>query len=244
MSEDDAVMSIALKIILCALLLLLVSVVLLVLYRLFTFYRKIKLFFSSLKGFANVIPPSRITLKAEQQINWNRTEGMLDCKMTLEKLGFKHAGDFSVKEMPLTFLAGYIHPASHVLAAVYDHDKLGTWTDIFVPFENGSSLTISNTPQGGSLDSMPGMEKKFMKNAPIQELYHAIIKDLSGRSSDSEQIRVLKVEEFASEFEETYAKEMDWRNTRGGASADEVKRIAGEISKPFHTEIFALKLGE
>jgi hypothetical protein len=66
-----------------------------------------------------------------------------------------------------------------------------------------------------------------MKESSLEEL---IAKVLSERKNKA--CKTISKEEFSSNFEEAYKKEMKWRMDRGGPTALEVKRVADEMNVP------------
>jgi len=139
-----------------------------------------------------------------------------------EKAGFSRIGSFVIPEMPGICLAAFVNRDNNLYAIIYDHPRVGVFSDIVAYYAEEGSLTASSMPLGGSLDQRPGHVKVFLKGGSITELMNLLEKNLDGR-----ELRRLTLESFKEDFEQAYADEMDWRASRGGPTEDEVRRSAG-----------------
>ncbi|OGF44711.1 MAG: hypothetical protein A2231_05145 [Candidatus Firestonebacteria bacterium RIFOXYA2_FULL_40_8] len=149
----------------------------------------------------------------------------------LQNTGFKDLGVYKVAEMPVT-LRGFVNSFEHFTAAVYFHPKAGAWADICVVYVDGTGLTVTNAPMGGVLDSRPGQEKVYKKGISLHELL-AIAKTKRKVGPYNEPVTA---KAFVTFFEDAYAKDMAWRQSKGGITAEEVRRVAEEGGRTVSAE--------
>ena len=150
---------------------------------------------------------------------------------TFQKHGFDLAGHYECPEMPVVKISGFVKPSEQIIGVIYDHSIAGIWTDICVEYNDGESLTVSNAPMGQEMDHMPQSTKIYMKGSSLEELLAKILAERKNKGR-----KTITKEEFSSNFEEAYKKEMKWRMDRGGPTALEVKRVADEMGVPLDSE--------
>ena len=151
-----------------------------------------------------------------------------------EAEGFRRIGAFCVRELPVTLVA-LLHPAERAYAVVYEHAQSGIWSDVCIYYADAGSLTVSNTPQGGLLDQRPAHVKLYDVNADERRLV-AMMRDARAAGAP---LRELSGAAFVSDFERSYRDEMDWRMGRGGATLDEVRRVAAGSAQRFGEDTIA-----
>ena len=142
----------------------------------------------------------------------------------LETLGFNPIGTYQVKEMPGVTLVAFTQSFKAVCAVVYRHPLAGVFMDMCSMTEDDRGLTVTNAPAGGNLDHPPGREKIFEPKAALCRLYDRVLSDRPAGPH-----RRLDASNFARVFEEEYAREMKWRQGRGGVTEEEVRREAHAI---------------
>jgi hypothetical protein len=92
---------------------------------------------------------------------------------------------------------------------------------MFSKTEDDRSLTVTTAPAGQELDQPAGHEKIFDTSLSIAQMC-----DLVLRRRPQGAFEKWNVANFAAKFEAAYAKEMDWRRSRGGVTREEVRRVA------------------
>ncbi len=166
--------------------------------------------------------PSRVTLMEVNDPEWAQHANVRNALSELRALGFQPAGTYDVLEMPHLHLVGLVHPEDYLYAAVYVLPEEQVWTDLYSEQVGGESLTISNVETAGTLDRAPGRRQLSDPAWGIPELYDCI----KAERGDG-PFKDVDAADFKSEFEQAYAVEMDWRNSRGGVPTwDEFLRIA------------------
>jgi len=145
-----------------------------------------------------------------------------------EAEGFRRIGAFSIREMPVTLVA-LLHASERAYAVVYQHPKSGVWSDVCLYYADAGSLTVSNTPLGGMLDQRPAHVKVYDASADERR----IVEMMRGALAPGAPLRAVSEAAFVSDFQRAYQDEMDWRMGRGGATLDEVRRVAAGMPERF-----------
>ena len=136
------------------------------------------------------------------------------------ELGFVAVGTFTIPELPSVTLGMLLHAQERAYAIVYEHPKVGMWHEIVSRYEDGTGFTMSNntTPQ---LDQRPGnpvvrapgfmpgaLWSRFKAERPAGE---RVLLDDAG---------------IVTRFQDAWRDSTAWRKARGGATRDEVERVA------------------
>ncbi len=151
--------------------------------------------------------------------------------MLFKRNGFELAGHYDCPEMPGVKISGFVKPSEQFIGVIYDHPIAGIWEDICVEYNDGESLTVSNAPMGHEMDHMPQSTKIYMKGSSLEELFSKVLSERKNKGT-----KTITKENFSSNFEEAYKKEMKWRMDRGGPTALEVKKVADEMGVPLDSE--------
>lgn len=151
-----------------------------------------------------------------------------------KNLGYKDLGTFGVEEMPGLQLNALVKAAESSYCIIYEHPVVGMFCDALVCYENKQALTVSSAPTGHQMDVRPGQKKLWFKGQPFSELYAQMQRelcDLPLRPIDDTP------EQFIAIFQQAYANDMDWRNSRGGATIEEIRRVAESSGKTYSEEV-------
>jgi hypothetical protein len=146
-------------------------------------------------------------------------------------LGFSDMGTFGVKEMPGTVMLAMYNSEKDFTAVVYEHPAVGVFSEVLALYEDGGAVTAGNAPQGGNLDWPEDRIKMNDKGADPKRLFEFVSEYL-----DRKPLRRVGPDNFASVYEGEYAKVMDWRLKRGGATKEEIRRVAASMGKTGVTE--------
>jgi hypothetical protein len=147
---------------------------------------------------------------------------------TLEELGYQRVGCYAVDPMEGAWLVGLVEPRHDAWAAVAFHPRAGVFTDLFIRHASVGSLTVSNAPTGGELDQRPGHHKVFDATL-VEPAMHELLLQQAGE-------RARKPSDpagFTTMYETAYADDMAWRLEHGGATVEEVRRIAENTNGEF-----------
>jgi hypothetical protein len=172
------------------------------------------------KSFASI--PPHITLHPTAHPEWKNAGKEKELTAGLRALQFYELGAFTIPELKM-LSKGFLRPEDRVIGALFEHSETGIWADLFVEYEDGKSLTVSNSPRGGELDKMPGHEKIIDSGLTLVQMLQ-LLDDRRG----AETARFVSPMDFPEMVRNAYAREYEWRKERGGASAQEVLRVAGK----------------
>lgn len=129
----------------------------------------------------------------------------------LPGLGYEEVGFFDLDIMGGLRLQAWVHSDLGLYSVVYSSPRAGIWSDVVTKYEDGTSLTYSNSPHGGKLKQRPGRENVVFKGLGTDELHRKMLAERPGRPT-----RRLTTDEFAPDFERAHAEEMAWRASPEG----------------------------
>lgn len=176
-------------------------------------------------------PVLEINLAPSDDPRWSDRKKITELMETFQKKGFDLAGQYECWEIPGLIIAGFVKPSEQLIGVIYDHPTAGIWEDLCVEYNDGENLTVSNAPMGQEMDHMPESTKIYLKGSSLDELLAKVLAERKDKGR-----KTITKEEFSSNFEEAYKKEMKWRMERGGPTSLEVKRVADEMGVPLDSE--------
>ena len=182
-------------------------------------------FFRKFSGLTH--PPLRVHLVRDDAGRSLSRRAMEEYRRYLDGDGFEEIGQYRVQEIPGMVLAAFAQKYLSVCAVVYTHPLVGCFLDMHSENEEGRSLTVSNAPTGDELDQPPGRRKIVDKTLTAVEMYDLIL-----RERPAPPHKQFDASNFVDEFEAAYAKEMDWRMSRDGATKEEIRRAAAAVVDP------------
>lgn len=165
--------------------------------------------------------PPRVHLQKSDAIQWRDEIGLESATSELRQHGFAPIDDYEIEELPVALRA--LHDGENrYYAIIYDHQMLSAiFVDLHARLQDGGTLTVSNAPRGEEITTPPTHEKIFLANAEISELCARIDSELA-----LEKTVTATPDDFAAEFEKSYAESMDFQLRRGGPTIDEIRRGA------------------
>jgi hypothetical protein len=176
-------------------------------------------------------PVMEISLLPVDNPKWSDSRRITHLIDAFQKNGFDLAGHYESYGKFHLFMSGFVKPSEQMAGVIYDHPIGGIWVNVYVHYADGGSLTVSNAAKGSELDHMPQQTKIYCKEGSVDELLAKILTE--GKKEG--RITITK-EEFASNFEAQYQKEMKWRMERGGPTSLEVMRVANDMGKSLDSE--------
>ena len=205
-------------------------------------YILIRLFFwrlgsqlgEALEGLTAGTPP-RITLVPQDRLAWQDEAQMQRFAAPLPALGFVEAGLWSTREVPGLAIAAFIQPIERVTAVIYEHPAAGVILDMVTRYTDDTSVTYATTEHAGQLDEWPGHQNIHVPDADSETVFRRLLAE----RPDAEMVPAV-ASGFKEHFERAYADEMDWRAGRGGASEDEIRRIAAFSGEDYSDEEYAM----
>ena len=164
------------------------------------------------------MPPPRIQLFPLTRPELMQDESAQSLIVPLLQAGFQAAGEYQVREMPKTQIAGFVHQASSVSAMVYHYGRL-TFCDLVTEYEDGTSLTYANHSVGEGFPRSPRHAvRRFPEVSPALLHQRMVVERPAGLC------RRVSIETFAVRMETAYAESQNWLADRGGYTLDELKR--------------------
>jgi len=183
--------------------------------------------------------PPRLHLRRRESIEWEHRGEVESLVADLAERGFVDAGRYEVDEMYGLSLQAMTNVEQAVTNVIYEMEPVGVWVDFVTRYASGGSLTVSSAPQGGEMDYPPDHVKIYDKAATPLELYDRLLAERR-----DEPYAPVQPEEFADVMAQAYADEMDWRNLRGYATEDEVRRIAAASGEDLTDETLQAMLSQ
>lgn len=175
----------------------------------------------------SVSSPSEIHLSVDLNPDWLTEE----IKNEVSNAGFTIVKAYTIEEMPQISLSHLANSLTGLKAVLYHHPQLGNWYDLCAE-DDSTEYTVSSAPQGEELDRRPNTCKEWHKGKSLQTLlarFEELTKETTLKSS--------ALEDFRKDFEESYAKEMKWRNEKGGISQEEIERVAENMDSNLSPEV-------
>lgn len=176
---------------------------------------------------AGSVPPFRVTLEplsddSEDPFVWiqRKHKPQFEARSReFEQLGFEKLGDYLIIEIG-TPIAVFVDRAAVTYGIVYAHPLIGVWCDVTRRFADDTSWTFGTTAYHG-MDVPPFAVQKFFPDVELADVVAAFREE-----APSEGAVLIDAEQFPKHFQKAYAREMDWRIERGGATEEEIRRIA------------------
>ncbi len=160
--------------------------------------------------------PATIKLVPISGASWDDA-GAAALAVPLAGLGYEEVGFFDLDIMGGVRLQAWVHPDLGLYSLIYTSPKAGVWSDIVTKYEDGTSLTYSNSSHGGKLKQRPGRENVFFKGLGTDELHRKMLAERPDRPT-----RRLTAADFAPDFERAYAEQMAWRGSPEGFDPEAV----------------------
>jgi hypothetical protein len=187
-----------------------------------------------LGGAAGTPIPARIHLVRRDHLEWSDPDAVARLADPLSALGFVDAGDFETEEIPNLRLRAFANERDRVHAIVYELVPAGVWMDYVARYADGTSLTFTTATRGGELDQRPGHGKVRAPELGAEALYRRLLAE-----RPAGELLPTIPESFVPAFEKAYADEMDWRNSRGGVSEEEIRAMAEAMGDDVTDEVVA-----
>lgn len=164
--------------------------------------------------------PDEVTLEKLSVAGWADPVAADALANPLIKLGFADLGDFAVDKMPGVRMRILVKPDAAVAAFIYEHLKAGTWIELSVRYEDGTTTALVNRPPTG-IQSPPFFRKIYAeKGVPTDQLYERLLKERPPQG-----IKAITAETVIPEFEDAFRRIMFWQKNKG-LSAEEVAAVA------------------
>lgn len=181
----------------------------------------------------NVTPP-RIHLRTMAGPSFDDEESSSTRADALRRLGFAKIGNYEIEELDETAIEAWLHAGKNVVSVIYENPRAGIWTDFWTHFQDGTRMTYSDSNIGAGIQHAPGHTVERFPGLSLDELFPRFLADRPDKPASS-----ITPEGFVEAFEKAYADEMDWRNSQGGPTMDEIRQIATLSGTEFDEETLA-----
>ncbi|MBA2117773.1 hypothetical protein [Bremerella alba] len=179
------------------------------------------------QGLGGGVPPFRIKLTKRSDLDdpddqWVMDDHRKQFDATVEQfesLGFTKLEDYVAEEI-VTPMRVLLDADQSTLGVVYSHPVMGVWCDVVRRYHDGTGWTFGSTKYHG-MDIPPFATHKFFPEDSVEEIVRRFREE-----APATEMETFNQENFPAYFEKAYAREMDWRIERGGATQDEIRRIA------------------
>lgn len=151
--------------------------------------------------------PARISLEVASPSQW--TAPVTEAIAGFSGLGYQMVGVFRVTELDFRVLA-FFHPEHPTFGTIYIRPDGRVSSEFVARYEDGESLTVSNSDHTKGLEARPGHPKVYAERVSVPELFARYRQDLIAKP-----VLTIRPEEFAERFVRSYSEEIDWRNARG-----------------------------
>ena len=140
--------------------------------------------------------------------------------------GFTDLGHYVIEEMPTVAMHGLMNVEQATYALVFEMPgvEVGVVLDLVCGYPDGSSMTYSTAPETG-LERPPG--KPIVRETGSTDVAGLYARYLRERPPGP--FLPVSADDFPRKIEKAHAEEQDWRNSRGGASEKEIRRIAARM---------------
>jgi hypothetical protein len=199
------------------------------------FRKKLKNALEGLSDLKYMETPNRLHLRPETELEWKDAAAVAGHVEALTAAGFQSIGLFGTEELDYLRIHALCHEEQRTYAVVYEHDKAGVWVDLVTRYEDGTSLTYATTGEGAGLDQRPGHGITRVAGAEPVALYQRMLNERPQRP-----MKPVSAADFRPSFEAAFAEEMDWRNSRGGPTEEEVRALAEADGEEITDEVLEL----
>jgi len=189
-----------------------------------TFIYKIARQASSYQKAASIMeamPQENITLRQIDNPPWKNPDDIDYNKQQLENHGFNLINTYVIPEFGGVRMMAFVNNDTHAQAVIYEHPEVSVWVDLYVPYQDETSLTVSSVAEQGQL-SRPEEHKAIARaGEDINTLLSLLEENILEKP-----IKIVNADNFVNGFEEAYSTEMKWRKENGYLNEDDLKKIA------------------
>lgn len=195
---------------------------------------KVRKFVKTLEAISKstLVNPSRIHLTPLVEPHWNDPAGMETRIDGIEGLGFEKAGDFEVDELDGMLMQAWVNPDESATCVFFETRDGDSWIDIFTVYQDVSRFTITNGSKGEGSVHPPDNIVAHAPGLGVRALYAQYLAKRPDKSAEP-----VSAATFAHEFECDYNDEMDWRDSHGGPTEDEIRHVAALAGAPYDDSV-------
>jgi hypothetical protein len=170
--------------------------------------------------------PDEIHLTAAPSHAWSNASAVDSYATNVRGLGFVEAGSYTIDALPVA-VRFLLKEAERMYATIYEHPKAGVWMNFVILYENGTSSTLTTTPNRG-LEQRPGHPIVHSPGASPEQLYALAARH--GRRI--EERKPLSQASIVAEFERSWKDGVAWRKSRGFTTVEVASILLTRDGKP------------
>lgn len=179
-----------------------------------------------------VSPPARLRLRPVIDAPWTDVGQFEELYLTIIREGFEESGAFEAGEVEGFFLHGFVKPEDAVVATAYQHPVYGNWLELATYYKDGTSFTFTTLGIGAEQDQRPGHGRMHFPDVEPRELLRRFL-----AQRPRHRMRRVSALEYEEVVEAAYADEMDWRNSRGGTTTEEIRALAEAMGQEVSEDV-------
>jgi hypothetical protein len=164
--------------------------------------------------------PDTISLSRTPDPQWSDAAAIEALARPLLGLGFYDCGAYKVDKMPGVKMRILMKEDTSMAAFLYEHPQAGTWIELSVRYEDGSTNALATLPATGIKSPEWFHTLRASKSEPTDQLYQRLLAER--RQSG---IKPVTRDTVVREYEEAYMRIMLWQKNRG-LSLEEVATVA------------------
>jgi hypothetical protein len=172
-------------------------------------------FKEAVQHMAGITVPMTLDLARAEEEAWDDPVEASRIASQFTSAGFVSAGLYTSGRIPNLFLQGFVHEELRLYGGYFEMGEGLAWIDLVHVLDGDSTVTVTNTSQGGDTPSPPWSTKIVMPEAHFSELLAAMKARLS---SDAPPV---SPDLFAKTLAEFYEKSMAWQAEEGNINSPE-----------------------
>lgn len=175
------------------------------------------------------VPPLRIELEKNDQLEWTDSAKKKSTTQALESLGYRVAGSFDSYAPVHVKMLGFKNPDLPGFALIYEVDQANAfYLDLVCEMSDGTQITVSTAPDDGmdhpEFSKMIRMDHLNLSDeSHVNVLHNRMLEEIAGKTVVDHTDK-----SFEEVFKKSWARTMDWRIERGGITTEEVMRVSAK----------------
>ena len=163
--------------------------------------------------------PATISFIQEPSASWKKMGEGDRAFEELEAMRFVPIGIFRIPELGI-LASGFVREEDQLAALVFELPGVTRWVEVFLEYQNGDSLSVSNAQLSSGLDSMPGERSVNQKGLSVRQVVERIRLERGAGLA-----RTIRASDLTRLYREAYRRKQEWRRSRGGITTEEALRM-------------------
>jgi hypothetical protein len=177
--------------------------------------------------------PPRVELVPCDDIPWSDPAEIAAYGERLRALGFREAGRYQILQLPDLYLWAFVKPEAGV-TVVLTRSRAGASFEMATHYRDGTSFAFGSSRTYGVLAHPPQWTLRRVPESDPASVYERMLAE-----RPEMPIAPDHVDDFVAQYQDRYARIMDWRNLRGGYTEDEIRAISAALGLSLTDEMVA-----